>query len=210
MENIKKTDVESDKFYEEKLKILQAANDSKTMQLSISREGDLQEFDEMSRLLEEKMDSPTEKYDLYYNGIQKILKRYLPKGRHNEKYRRIIYDEVNVFLNRGKAKDVKTGKRGSDGRMGFDKDMMEIVKIISLWVSESQDLQKLYTDVYGLNEKFGFGHQQYDESSKSFNKAMRGKYEDALKVKGSFLDIVKASVKDANAKTSQKKKNTEE
>lgn len=34
----------------------------------------------------------------------------------------------------------------------------------------------------------------------------RGKYHDKLKVKGSFLDIIKASVKDANAKTVSKKK----
>lgn len=35
----------------------------------------------------------------------------------------------------------------------------------------------------------------------------RGKYNEKLKVKGSFLDIIKASVKDANNKTADKKKN---
>ncbi len=35
----------------------------------------------------------------------------------------------------------------------------------------------------------------------------RGKYNDKLAVKGSFLDIIKASVKYANNKTADKKKN---
>jgi len=34
----------------------------------------------------------------------------------------------------------------------------------------------------------------------------RGKYNDRLAVKGSFLDIIKSSVKDANSKTADKKK----
>lgn len=34
----------------------------------------------------------------------------------------------------------------------------------------------------------------------------RGKYNDRLAVKGSFLDIIKASVKNANDKTAEKKK----
>ena len=34
----------------------------------------------------------------------------------------------------------------------------------------------------------------------------RGKYEEKLVVKGSFLDIIQASVKNANDKTAEKKK----
>jgi len=179
MENTKKTEIGIDKSHEEKLKILQAAKESKTRQLSITPEGDLLELDELKKLIEEKMDAPTEKYELYYNGIRKILTRYLPKGKHNEQYRQIIYDEVNVFLNRGKTKDVKTGKRGSDGRMAFNKDMLEVVKLIARWLTESKDPQKLYLDLYELNESLGFGHQQYDESSKSFHKAMKKKTQES-------------------------------
>lgn len=36
-------------------------------------------------------------------------------------------------------------------------------------------------------------------------KKPRGKYDDKLKVKGSFLDLMKAAAKDANAKTKNKK-----
>ncbi len=35
----------------------------------------------------------------------------------------------------------------------------------------------------------------------------RGEYNDKLKVKGSFLDIIQASVKNANDKTAEKNKN---
>ena len=35
----------------------------------------------------------------------------------------------------------------------------------------------------------------------------RGKYEEELVVKGSFFDIIQASVKNANDKTAEKKKN---
>lgn len=38
-------------------------------------------------------------------------------------------------------------------------------------------------------------------------KKPRGKYEEKLVVKGSFLDIIQASVKNANDKTTEKKKN---
>ncbi len=37
----------------------------------------------------------------------------------------------------------------------------------------------------------------------------RGKYDEKLKVKGSFLDIIQASVKNANDKTREKKKKKE-
>ena len=51
----------------------------------------------------------------------------------------------------------------------------------------------------------------YENKDKSkAEKKQRGEYNDKLTVKGSFLDIVKASVKDANAKTSKKKKKPEE
>lgn len=41
---------------------------------------------------------------------------------------------------------------------------------------------------------------------KSQTENTRGKYNDRLAVKGSFLDIIKASVKNANDKTAEKKK----
>ena len=37
----------------------------------------------------------------------------------------------------------------------------------------------------------------------------RGKYQETLKVKGSFLDIIRASVKDANGKPAKKKNGSE-
>jgi hypothetical protein len=48
------------------------------------------------------------------------------------------------------------------------------------------------------------------ENQPETGKKPRGKYDDKLKVKGSFLDIVKASVKDAKAKTDSKNKKKKE
>jgi hypothetical protein len=45
------------------------------------------------------------------------------------------------------------------------------------------------------------------EDKKPQTENTRGKYNDRLVVNGSFLDIIKASVKDANSKTTDKKKN---
>jgi hypothetical protein len=42
--------------------------------------------------------------------------------------------------------------------------------------------------------------------NKPQTESTRGKYNDKLAVKGSFLDIIKASVKDASDKTADKKK----
>lgn len=43
-------------------------------------------------------------------------------------------------------------------------------------------------------------------AKKTTDKKPRGKYDEKLKVNGSFLDIMKASMKDADNKTNAKKK----
>ncbi len=58
------------------------------------------------------IDNPVEKFQFYYNGLNKLLRDFLPKGKKNEEARRIIYDEKNVLINRGAKKDDK-GIRGS-------------------------------------------------------------------------------------------------
>jgi hypothetical protein len=44
------------------------------------------------------------------------------------------------------------------------------------------------------------------KDNKNKEETFRGKYEEKLVVKGSFLDIIQASVKSANDKTAKKKK----
>lgn len=158
--------------YREKLEILQKAKDIAGRQLAISvSDGSLKELDELKELINSKMEDPSQKYELYYNGIQSILRKYLPKGDQFDEERQFIYDEKNIFLTRGKAKD-KNGRRGADGRMTYNEDLKEMVEVIAKWLMEGQDMVSLYRNLYELNEKHGYGHQYYDESSPAFQKAM--------------------------------------
>jgi hypothetical protein len=172
MKQVKKKE-ELSKAHQERLEILQNAKETKGKQLVLSSEegefGKLQEVDELKSLINQQIDDPEEKYNLYYNGIRKVLMRYLPK---NDGVRRIIYDEKDIFLNRGKAKD-KAGRRGGDGRMGYNEDMSKMVELISEWMMTSQDPIDLYQSIYDLNEKLGFGHQDYDETSRTVHQAMK-------------------------------------
>ena len=157
----------------ERLELLQKANEKTGKQLTINSEtGSLEEFDELRQLVGKEFENPEEKYQLYYNGIRRLLMDFLPKGKDYKQLRDIIYDEKNVFLNLGKKKSDNNGIRKSDGRMTYQPVMNEILEIIIKWVGESQNPFDLYGDFYNLNEKHGYGHEQYDESTAGVAKAM--------------------------------------
>lgn len=157
----------------ERLELLQRANEKIGKQLTInSQTGSLEEFDELRQLVGKEFENPEEKYSLYYVGIRRLLMDYLPKGKDNEQLRNIIYDEKNVFLNLGKKKSDNNGIRKSDGRMTYQPVMNEILDVIIKWVGGSQNPFDLYRDFYELNEKHGYGHEAYDDSSQSVAKAM--------------------------------------
>ena len=157
----------------ERLELLQKANEKTGKQLTINSEtGSLEEFDELRQLVGKEFENPEEKYQLYYNGIRKLLMDFLPKGKDYKQLRDIIYDEKNVFLNLGKKKSDNNGIRKSDGRMTYQPVMNEILEIIIKWVGESQNPFDLYRDFYNLNEKHGYGHEQYDDSTAGVAKAM--------------------------------------
>ena len=157
----------------ERLELLQKANEKTGKQLTINSEtGSLEEFDELRQLVGKEFENPEEKYQLYYNGIRRLLMDFLPNGKDYKQLRDIIYDEKNVFLNLGKKKSDNNGIRKSDGRMTYQPVMNEILEIIIIWVGESQNPFDLYRDFYNLNEKHGYGHEQYDDSTAGVAKAM--------------------------------------
>ena len=157
----------------ERLELLQKANEKTGKQLTINSEtGSLEEFDELRQLVGKEFENPEEKYQLYYNGIRRLLMDFLPKGKDYKQLRDIIYDEKNVFLNLGKKKSDNNGIRKSDGRMTYQPVMNEILEIIIKWVGESQNPFDLYRDFCNLNEKHGYGHEQYDDSTAGVAKAM--------------------------------------
>ena len=158
----------------ERMELLQRASETEGRQLRINlTTGGMQEIDELREALGKAFEDPEEKYRVYYKGIRKVLMDYLPKGDEFKEARDIIYDEKNVFLNRGKKKSDNNGVRGSDGRMTFQPVMNEMLDIIVRWVSESQNPFALYHMLYELNEKHGYGHEVYDKTTQSFANAMR-------------------------------------
>ena len=56
--------------------------------------------------------------------------------------------------------------------MTYNEDLNEMVSLVTDWVVNSLDPVDLYQQLYDLNEKYGYGHQFYDETSKSFENAM--------------------------------------
>ena len=150
----------------ERLELLQKSHEKKGKQLRIDVDkGDLTEVNEIREILGRKAEDPEEKYNLYYNGIQKLLIKYLPSGDEFKEARQLIYDEKNVFLNRGKKKSDNNGIRKSDGRMTYQEFMGEILDVVAKWVSESQNPIDIYNWFYELNEKHGYGHEVYDKTS---------------------------------------------
>ena len=99
--------------------------------------------------------------------------KYLPKGKEFKEARQLIYDEKNVFLNRGKKKSDNDGIRKSDGRMTYQEFMNEMLDLITMWASQSQNPIDLYNMLYDLNEKHNYGHEIYDKTSVSFQKNKR-------------------------------------
>lgn len=157
----------------ERLELLQRSHEKKGKQLTIDGgSGSLKEIDELRDLVGKQLDSPEEKYNIYYKGIRKLLMNHLPKGEEAKEMRIIIYDEKNIFLNLGKRKSDGEGVRGSDGRMTFQPVMNEILDIVIAWVGGSQNPFDLYRDFYMLNEKHGYGHEEYDDSTKGIANAM--------------------------------------
>ncbi len=157
----------------ERLELLQKANEKVGKQLTISAEkGSLEEIDELRRLIGKEFENPEEKYNIYYKGIRKLLMDYLPKGKDFKEVKEIIYDEKNIFLNSGKRKSDNNGIRKSDGRMTYQPVMNEILDIVVKWVAESQNPFDIYRAFYELNEKHGYGHEQYDKTVQNVANAM--------------------------------------
>lgn len=157
----------------ERMELLMKANEKVGKQLTISSEtGSLEEIDELKAILSKDFEDPEEKHNLYYNGIRRLLIDNLPKGADFKEVRDIIYDEKNIFLNLGKRKCDNNGIRKSDGRMTYQPIMNEILDIIVDWVADSRNPFDIYKRFYQLNEKSGYGHEEYDDSTRAVAKAM--------------------------------------
>ena len=161
---------------QESMELLQKSKIKKGKQLRIDIDkGDLREINELRELIGKDFENPDEKYKTYYVGIRRVLMMYLPKGKDFKQERDFIYDEKNIFLNNGKKKSDNNGVRKSDGRMTLQSKMNEMLDVIVSWVSTSQDPNNLYNMLYDLNEKHGYGHEEYDITAKKYHKSRKQK-----------------------------------
>ncbi len=142
----------------ERIEILQKAEEVKGKQLEIDIASGIKVEDEYKKLLEKNIDDPILKFQMYYKGLNKLLKSQLPTGKDNEPLRRIIYDEKNILINRGNKKDEK-GIRGSDGRMAYLEDLETAINIVIEWISSKGSYLDLYQSFWNKNEELKYGHQ---------------------------------------------------
>jgi hypothetical protein len=140
---------------EEKLQLLMEADKIKEESFQFDFDGDVVLKNEIADLFLEQIDNPKEKYELYYNVVNRLLKKHLPKGKLFEKERNFIYEEKNVFLTRGHRKNDK-GIRGADGRMAFTDDINELVNVITDWITSKGGMFELYTKLSELNKSKGY------------------------------------------------------
>ncbi len=142
----------------ERLELLQKSEEIKGEQLVLNLDSEIVTENEANKLLGQKIDDPVTKFQLYYNGLTKLLKDTLPKGKDFEEARKIIYDEKNILINRGAKKDDK-GIRGSDGRMAYLEDLEQAIKIVADWASKRGTSAELFIAFWDKNEELGYGHQ---------------------------------------------------
>ncbi|MBK9628327.1 MAG: hypothetical protein IPO56_11670 [Flavobacteriales bacterium] len=152
------------------MELLQKADQVRGRQLTVDAGGEIGTEDELKKFALGRIGNPPGKHEVYYAGIQRLLRKFLPKGKQNERLRRIIYDEKNVFLSRGRKKDDR-GIRGADGRMGYLGDHQQALTEVIEWARTKQSMADLYKVFWVLNEKHGYGYQESEATSKAFAEA---------------------------------------
>jgi hypothetical protein len=141
---------------QEKLMMLAKADEVKGEQLVISVDGTIQTEEELKKFALAGIDDPEKKYDLYYKGVMRLLRKHLPKGQSNKKARDYTYEEKNTYLTRGHRKN-EQGIRGADSRMTYITDAEEFLDIIVKWVFEKGTMVDLFTKLRDLNVSKGYG-----------------------------------------------------
>ncbi len=146
-----KTSQEENEIFE----ILQNSDQVKGQGLLLDPFGQFKTEDELKRFAFGDIDDPEKKYDVYYHGIEKLLKLYpKPVDKIGKKAFKIIREEKNIFLNRGK-KLVK-GFRKGDARMAFIPDMEAAANIIQSNYLTGGNLFELFMAFREENIKLGY------------------------------------------------------
>jgi hypothetical protein len=142
---------------QEKMLIISKADEVKGEQLIIDLQGNLATEKELREFALGDIQDPERMYDVYYNGIQKLLLKHLPEGKPYKKARDFIFEEKNTYLTRGHRKN-ELGRRGADSRMGYREDGEKILEIIIDWIISRGDMASLYNTLRDLNVSKGYGN----------------------------------------------------
>lgn len=140
----------------ERAEILMKADETKEETFDFDMSGQVELKNELADMMLEQIDDPEAKYNLYYNVVNRLLKKHLPKGEEYKEARDFIYEEKNTFLTRGHRKNEK-GIRGADGRMAYIPDMNKLINVITNWISNKGTIFDLYTQLRNLNISKGYG-----------------------------------------------------
>lgn len=139
----------------ERAEILMKADEIKEETFDFNMDGQVELKNELADMMLEQIDDPEAKYNLYYNVVNRLLKKHLPKGEEYKAARDYIYEEKNTFLTRGHRKN-EQGTRGADGRMAYISDINELINVITTWISNKGTMFDLYTQLKNLNTSKGY------------------------------------------------------
>lgn len=139
----------------ERASILMKADEIKEETFDFDMDGQIELKSELADMMPEEIDDPENKHDLYYNVVNRLLRKHLPKGEKYKTARDLIYDEKNTFLTRGHRKN-EQGIRGADGRMAYIKDINDLINIITKWISNKGTMYDLYSQLRDLNKSKGY------------------------------------------------------
>jgi hypothetical protein len=141
----------------EKEEIFQKMNEQKGQQQIIDELGELKIHDELKNFKLQDTDDPEKKYDYYYKGIERLLKQIASPKKNKEMKEafKVLREEKNIFLNRGKRKNHR-GIRGGDARMAYIGDMEIALNIISDCILSGGTPYDLYTGFRGKNIELGY------------------------------------------------------
>lgn len=141
----------------ERNELFQRLNENKGQQQIVDESGELSAKNELIQFKLQDTDDPEKKHDYYYKGIERLLKQIADpkKDKDMKEAFKVLREEKNIFLNRGKRLDDK-GIRHGDARMAYISDMEIALNIISGCILSGGTPLELYTAFRDKNIELGY------------------------------------------------------